>query len=91
MKELSPFRSISRRLAAIYTEERVLFGLGLLGIGLGIIGLIVLAVHGPLIPPEGYIYKAASFDIAIGIYILTIILFIPLVGFSARGRGPYSA
>jgi hypothetical protein len=45
-----------------------------------------MALHGPLIPPEGRLYKAVSFDIAIGIYILTIILFIPFAGFSARGR-----
>jgi hypothetical protein len=86
MKELTPLRSINRRLSEIYSEERVLFGLGLLGIALGLIGLIVMAMRGRLIPPEGFIYKAASFDIAIGIYILTIILFIPLAGFSPRGR-----
>ncbi|HEX8847641.1 MAG TPA: hypothetical protein VF791_23570 [Pyrinomonadaceae bacterium] len=86
MKELSPFRSIKGRLSSIYAEERALFYVGLLGILLGIIGIIVMAVHGRFIPPEGHIYKAASFDIAIGIYILTIILFIPLAGFSMRGR-----
>jgi hypothetical protein len=86
MKQLSPFRSISRKLYAIYAEERVLFALGLLGIGLGLIGLVVMAMRGRVIPPEGYLYKAISFDIAIGIYILTIILFIPLAGFSSRGR-----
>lgn len=86
MKELSPLRSISRRLTSIYLEERALFGIGLLGIVLGVIGLIVMAVYGPFIPPEGYIYKAASFDIATGIYVLTIILFIPLAGFSSRAR-----
>jgi hypothetical protein len=86
MKQPTQFRSISRQLAAIYTEERALFGLGLLGIALGIIGLVVMALRGPIIPPEGYIYKAVSFDIAIGIYILTITLFVPLAGFSVRGR-----
>jgi hypothetical protein len=86
MKELTPLRSIHRRLSEIYSEERVLFGLGLLGIALGLIALVVMTVRGRLIPPEGFIYKAASFDIAIGIYILTIILFVPLAGFSPRGR-----
>jgi type IV secretory pathway TrbD component len=46
----------------------------------------MMALRGRIIPPEGYLYKAVSFDIAIGIYILTIILFVPLAGFSARGR-----
>jgi hypothetical protein len=86
MKQFSSFRSINRRLFEIYSEERLLFRLGLLGIGLGIIGLIAMAVRGPIIPPEGYLYKAVSFDIAIGIYILTILLLVPLAGFSERGR-----
>ena len=86
MKQLAPLRSIHHRLSQTYAEERTLFGLGLLGIGLGIVGLIVMAVRGPMVPPEGYIYKAASFDLAIGIYVLTIILFVPFAGFSARGR-----
>lgn len=86
MRQLSPLRSIIRRVSEIYAEERALFRVGLLGIALGIIGLIVMAVRGHLIPLEGFVYKAASFDIAIGIYILTIILFVPLAGFSKRGR-----
>lgn len=86
MRQLIPFRTISRRLREIYTEERALFCLGLLGIALGLFGLAVMALRGRIIPPEGYLYKAVSFDIAIGIYILTIILFIPLAEFSARGR-----
>ena len=86
MKEFSSFRSITRKLSESYSEERSLFYFGLLGIGLGLIGMIVMAVRGRFIPPEGYVYKAVSFDIAIGIYILTIILLVPLAGFSARGR-----
>jgi hypothetical protein len=86
MKQPTPYRSITRRLSEIYSEERVLFGLGILGIVLGIIAFVVMAVRGRVIPPEGFIYKAASFDIAIGIYILTILLFVPLAGFSTRGR-----
>jgi hypothetical protein len=45
-----------------------------------------MLVQGRFIPPEGFIYKAVSFNIAIGIYILTITLLVPLAGFSARGR-----
>jgi hypothetical protein len=86
MEQPASLRSITGRLFEIYDEERVLFRLGLLGLALGIIALVVMALHGRIIPPEGFIYKAASFDIAIGIYILTIILFVPLAGFSRRGR-----
>jgi hypothetical protein len=86
MEQPTPLSSINHRLLKIYAEERVLFRLGLLGIALGFIAFGVMALRGRFIPPEGFIYKAASFDIAIGIYILTIILFIPLAGFSVRGR-----
>jgi hypothetical protein len=85
MKQPASFRSISRQLSASYGEERLLFGLGLLGICLGAIGLVLMAARGRTIGPEGDLYKAASFSIAIGIYILTLILFIPFAGFSTRG------
>ncbi|MDQ3819817.1 MAG: hypothetical protein M3362_19380 [Acidobacteriota bacterium] len=86
MKQPASFRSIRQRLSAIYGEERPLLCLGLLGIVLGIIAFGVMAARGRFVPPEGYIYKAATFDIAIGIYILTIILYLPLSGLSSGGR-----
>lgn len=86
MKQASPISSISRRLWDIYAEERLLFCVGLMGIVLGLIGLVAMAVYGRIIPPEGFLYKAVSFDMAIGIYVLTIILLMPLAGLSARAR-----
>jgi hypothetical protein len=86
MKQPTSLRSISHSLSGLYSEERVLFGLGLLGIGLGIIGLIVMAVNGRIILPQGDIFKPVSFSAAIGIYVLTITLFIPFAGFSIHGR-----
>jgi hypothetical protein len=85
MKQPASFRAISRKLSDAYGEERLLFKLGLLGIGLGAIGLVLMAARGRTIAPEGDLYRAASFSIAIGIYILTLILFIPFAGFSSRG------
>ncbi len=60
MKQPTSLRSISHSLSGLYSEERVLFGLGLLGIGLGIIGLIVMAVNGRIILPQGDIFKPVS-------------------------------
>lgn len=74
-----------RLLVDALTRERALFGCAVVGLALGIVGLLVAAVHGPIIEPEGVLRKAISFDIAIGIYVLTISLFLPLAGFSAKG------
>jgi hypothetical protein len=86
MKKADTNSSIAHNLYAIYSEERLLSALGVLGLVLGIIALAIMKLSGEFIPPEGYIYKAASFDIALGIYTLTLILFIPLAGFSTAGR-----
>jgi hypothetical protein len=45
----------------------------LAGIALGGIAFILAAVRGPLIPPEGDLMKPASFDVAVGLFILSII------------------
>ena len=74
-----------RLLVDALTRERALFGCAVVGLALGIGGLLVAAVHGPVIEPEGVLRKAISFDIAIGIYVLTISLFLPLAGFSRQG------
>ena len=74
-----------RLLVDALTRERALFGCAVVGLALGIVGLLVAAVHGPIIEPEGVLRKAISFDIAIGIYVLTISLFVPLAGFSQKG------
>jgi uncharacterized membrane protein YidH (DUF202 family) len=68
-------------------EARALTAMGFAGIILGLICLAVLAVrHGVPIPPEGNLHKPASFDIAVGIYLLTVTLLLPSAGFSERGR-----
>lgn len=77
--------SALRLLMAALAKERAMFRSGVLGIFLGIVGLIVMGIHGPIIEPEGLLKKAISFDIALGIYVLTLLLFMPLAGFSARG------
>jgi hypothetical protein len=68
-------------------ENRALTALGAVGIFLGLFCLSVMALrHGAPIPPEGDLQKPASFDIAVGIYLLTLGLLLPSAGFSERGR-----
>ncbi len=77
--------SALRLIMDAFAKERGMFRSGVLGIFLGIVGMIVMVIHGPLIEPEGLLKKAISFDIALGIYVLTLLLFMPLAGFSDRG------
>jgi hypothetical protein len=61
--------------------------LGLLGLVLGGLVLAVILVRGnTLIPPEGDLTKSLTFDLAIGIYYLTLAFYLPQAGFSRRGR-----
>lgn len=70
---------------AAYSQSRPLLWLGLLGIALGGFCAIFGFFTGMFIPPEGDLTKPITFDAAVGIYLLTIELFVPLAGFSARG------
>jgi hypothetical protein len=82
-----PVGEILRRTKSRLTENRPLALMGLLGIVLGLICLAVLAARGGApIPPEGDLTKSASFDIAVGIYLLTVTLLVSEAGFSDRGR-----
>jgi len=82
-----PLAEILRRTRNRLVESRPLALMGILGIVLGLICLAVLAVRGGApIPPEGDLTKSASFDIAVGIYLLTVALLLPEAGFSDRGR-----
>ena len=68
-------------------ENRALTMMGVVGISLGTFCLAVMALRGGApIPPEGDLQKPATFDIAVGIYLLTLALLLPSAGFSERGR-----
>lgn len=75
-----------RALLSVFNEERALFRTALAGIVLGTLLFIHIAVNGRVVPPEGDLFKAATFDIAVGIYLLTVTLLLPFAGFSPRAR-----
>jgi hypothetical protein len=70
-----------------FGREPLLTGLGVLGLVLGA-ALVVLHVvrGGEPIPPEGDLTKPISFNIAVGLYLLTLVLWLPAAGFGRTGR-----
>jgi hypothetical protein len=71
----------------LWRRERALVGLGLLGFAFAAVtGAVAVANGGWLLAPEGRLLEAVKFDVAIGIYLLTLALILPLAPFSARGR-----
>jgi len=81
-------RRIGAALSGMFTvwkREPSLFWTGIVGLVLGVVGLVVFGVQGRNIPPEGDVAKAVSFNLAAGVYLLTIALIVPLARFSERG------
>ncbi len=58
----------------LFEGERALFFTGLFGLGLSAVCFAAMAYHGVLVEPEGHLEKAATFDGAIGIFLLTLAL-----------------
>ncbi len=82
-----PSSQIRSSLSTVFKEERLLVWTGVLGVALGLFNFHFIAVRGGArVPPEGDLSKAATFDIAIGLYVLTLLLLLPAAGFSERGR-----
>lgn len=73
-----------------YAGERALAWTGVAGLVLGALVLGWMAARGRYVAPEGDLYKAATFDIAVGLYALTVALFVPHAGFTPRGRRVWS-
>ena len=80
----------TRRLIETFlAEERALLATGLFGFALaGMLGVLIL-VNGPVIEPEARLFKAASFDFALGFFVITSGLLAPLAGFSSGGRAAW--
>ncbi|MGH9321971.1 MAG: hypothetical protein ACRD3V_19050 [Vicinamibacteria bacterium] len=73
----------------LYAHELPLFWTGVLGLCLGVICFIGMAYHGLIVEPEGNLYKAATFDIAVGLFLLTLALIVRTAGFTPRGQARF--
>ena len=74
-------RSVVGAVGSLWRREAVLTRVGLLGIALAGITSAVALVHGDwLLEPEGRLQEAVRFDLALGIYNLTLALLLPLAG-----------
>ena len=74
------------RLLRLYSHERPLFWTGVLGIALGAVCFFGMAFHGVIVEPEGNLYKAATFDIAVGLFLLTLALIARISDVGPRWR-----
>lgn len=81
---MNPLLDLVRRL---WGRERALAWTGTLGVALGIGCAAAIVVRGsPFVSPEGDLEKAASFDLAIGVFVLTLAALLPHGGFGSRGK-----
>jgi hypothetical protein len=79
-------RSALGLLFAAWSRERAVVAAGVLGLVLGLIGLVAIGVRGRFVPPEGDLSKAVTFDVALGIFLLTMAVFAGFAPFTQRGR-----
>ena len=74
------------RIANVFREERGLSLTALGGVALGAIVLAIALIRGPIVEPEGDLMKPATFNLAVGIFILSLIPWLPASGFTDAGR-----
>ena len=73
-------------LALLVRAAQPLLWVGVLGIALAAMCTIIAVARGLIIPPEGDLTKAITFDLAVGIYLITLGCIVPLAHFSAAGE-----
>jgi len=67
-------------------RERTVTGIGILGIALGAVCALAGLVRGFEVPPEGNIWDTATFNGALGFFLITQALLAPEAGFSAKSQ-----
>ncbi|RZT15524.1 hypothetical protein [Fictibacillus sp. BK138] len=68
----------------LFKGEKYLVCTGLLGVLMGILCLALIMFQGSIVRPQGDLFNAVSFNIALGLFILTTAAFIPLANFGVR-------
>ena len=79
-------RDVWEKLRAQLGKEPIVTRLGLFGVFLGSACVAFGLVLGFRIPPEGNLWETATFDAALGIFILTQAALVPEAGFSEKGQ-----
>src|SRR5688572_10220425 len=74
------------QIANVYRAERGVTITALAGVAIGAILLAVVFIRGAEVPPEGDLMKPATFDLAVGIFILSLIPWLPAAGFTDTAR-----
>ncbi|HYW12527.1 MAG TPA: ABA4-like family protein [Longimicrobium sp.] len=76
----------------VFRRERALTFVALLSIALGMGCAAAIGIRGgEAVGAEGHLQKAMSFDVALGIYLLTLVMLMPLARFSPRGATAWRA
>jgi hypothetical protein len=70
-------------------RETLLLWTGIIGIVLGAVCSIFLFVQGNHVPPNGEWMKPVTFNLAVGLFILTTALILPHAGFRRKGRSMF--
>lgn len=70
----------------VWKEEKALLAAGALGFLLAAFCAIVIAVKGAAVLPEGNLFKAISFNAALGLFLLTTAFLVTLAGFGRLKR-----
>lgn len=79
--------TVRERLVRLWRLHPALTGVGLLGFGFAAVTTGVAAWNGGwLLAPEGRLLEAVKFDVAVGIYTLTVALILPFARMTEPGR-----
>ena len=80
-------RTVAGLVGELWAKERALVRVGIAGFALAAVCTAIAAINGSWqLGAEGRLLEAAKFDVALGIFVLTLALIVPFAGFSARRR-----
>ncbi|WP_019535780.1 hypothetical protein [Paenibacillus ginsengihumi] len=86
MNHAKKMQSQSAIREALFSGERLLVLVGLLGMALAAGTAVCIGLLGAEVPPEGNLESVFSFNAAIGIFVLSIAAILPLTGWSPARR-----
>lgn len=79
-----------RNILEIFQKEKVFYWTGIAGILLGLIGIPFMLIQGNAIPPEGEWSKAISFNLAIGVFSLSLAALLPYLSLEKKQKDRFT-